>query len=91
MLTAKRPLWRTTPSVREPSAIDTSTRSGSSDTEMKALSVIPAITPSCSDATTVTPVANSPTLARKASLGIGEAGVAAPITAAASTRRTPSP
>ena len=64
MLTAKRRLAVAFSSVREPCASDTSTSSGSSETDVNELSVIPAGWPWCSLVTTQTPVANAPTTSR---------------------------
>jgi hypothetical protein len=51
-------------SVREPWASEMSTRSGSSETDVKELSVMPAGWPWCSVVTTQTPVAKAPTTSR---------------------------
>src|SRR3954467_11275975 len=68
-LTENRCALCTNPSVRVPWASETSTSGGSSETEMNELSVMPPQRPSCSTMMTVTPVANSPTAPRNASLG----------------------
>src|SRR4051794_17896688 len=65
MLTAKRWLAVAFSSVREPCARETSTSSGSSETEVNELSVMPAGWPWCSLVTTQTPVAKAPTTSRK--------------------------
>jgi len=47
-----------------------STMGGSTDSDMNALAVMPAVLPSCSKVTTVTPVANLPMTRRKARASI---------------------
>src|SRR3954453_2963792 len=68
-LTENRCALSTRSSVRVPWASETSTSGGSSATEGNEVSVMPPARPSCSAITTVTPVANSPTAPRNASLG----------------------
>ena len=72
MLTTNRPLLAMAASVREPWPSETRTSSGSSETDVNELSVMPAGSPSTSAVTTVTPVANSPTHSRNAIVGIAE-------------------
>ena len=64
MLTAKRRDARTTSSVRERPSKQTSSRRGSSDSDVTAFVVSPAGPPGPIAVTTVTPVAKRPNVAR---------------------------
>ena len=67
MLIAKRLLAVVFSSVRVWCASETSTSSGSSETDVNEFSVMPGGVPCAYDVTTVTPVANAPTQSRKSS------------------------
>ena len=67
MLTPKRPVSRTTGSVRDSLSNATSRSSGSSDSEQTALAVIPTGPSGDPAVTTVTPVAKCPMTERKRS------------------------
>ena len=78
-LTPKRPVSRTTLSVRAPSAKHTSASSGSSDSEHTALAVMPTGPSGPVAVTTATPVAKWPMMARKRSGSTGCSGMRAGI------------